>query len=77
MVNPSEYLKQSRRRKLEREHLIAHARRMFDALLKVEVSITKPGTRSSPRALARDRARIKFFLKELDTCRKQLRKLGG
>lgn len=77
MVNLDDHLKKSRRRAREREYLTARAKRMLDALLKAEASIPSGGSRINPRIAARERARVKFFSKELDTCRKQLRKLGG
>lgn len=76
MVNLDDHLKKSRRRAREREFLMNRARRMFDALLKAEASVPS-GSRINPRIAARERARVRFFARELDACRKELRKLGG
>lgn len=74
MLSPAEYLQRAQKIRRDREYLIQRAHSMLDALLKTEGAVNV-GTRANPRAAARAAARARFFQKELDACRKSLRKL--
>ena len=76
MYNPGEYLKQSQKIARERNLLTRRAHSVFDALLRAERGIPN-GAKQNPAVVTRERARVRLFEKELDACRKALRKLGG
>ncbi len=76
MLSPTEYLQRAQKIRRDREYLMRRAHSMLDALLKTESAINV-GTRANPRAAARTPERVRFFQKELDACRKSLRKLVG
>lgn len=76
MLSPAAHLKRYPKIAIERKLLTDRAHRMLDALLRVERGIPS-GTRQNVRFVAREKARVKLFEKEIATCRAALKKLGG
>ena len=76
MFSPGECLKRSQATARERDLLTRRAHRTLDALLRVERGIPS-GKKENPNNVARERGRVRLFEKELDACRKSLKKLGG
>lgn len=76
MFSPTEALKNSRKLAVERKLLTRRAHSLLDTLLRVERGIPS-GRKENPVIVMRERGRVRLFEKELDQCRKALRKLGG
>ena len=76
MFSPSQALKRSQKVRRDRDLLVRRAHSVLDALLRAEWGIPT-GKKENPNNVARERGRVKLFEKELDACRKALKKLGG
>ncbi len=76
MFSPGECLKRSQKVRRDRDLLVRRAHSVLDALLRVERGIPN-GKKENPAIVMRERGRVRLFEKELDQCRKALKKLGG
>lgn len=76
MFSPSQTLKRSQKVRRDRDLLVRRAHSVLDALLRAEWGIPS-GVKQNPAIVMRERGRVRLFERELDQCRKALRKLGG